>query len=299
MSLSKLEDYGNMWNNKSVNEIWCSLLIGSTEGHENLNRRTSRSIGITSMVASDDPGFPSERNSIKKPVTSSKLQLCANSQNQKERMPRTINREMDNCDPTSDLLEHNRFVDSDILAQNNLHCAGLPLTDQPIQNVSQSPRIVHYHLTIQNCDGVEICVDNRKQNFTQKTAYSADGQRLKRLSWIEVPSNPIDVGPSLHSTRTIAATENNQIVPNKDEEMVFISPEAEELFCHDEDQVIIQESCTVPHPIETPSPQVDTGMRSRMASIMMNTDEGETPMPALTNVHLKPIHQINSLLCLP
>ena len=173
---------------------------------------------------------------------------------------------MDSYDPTSNLLEHNIFVNRDILP--------------PIQNVSQSPKIVHYHLTIQNCDGVEICVDNRKQNFTQKTAYSADGQRLKRLSWIEVPSNPIDVGPSLHNTRSIATTENNHIVPNNDEEMVFISPEAEELFCHN-DQVIIQES-SIPHRTETPS-QIDAGMQSSMASTVVNTDGEETPMPVLTN----------------
>ena len=219
------------------------------------------------MEAPDDLGVPSVTRSANNPVTSSKLQLPVNSQNQNERIPRTIHGEMDSYDPTSNLLEHNIFVNRDILP--------------PIQNVSQSPKIVHYHLTIQNCDGVEICVDNRKQNFTQKTAYSADGQRLKRLSWIEVPSNPIDVGPSLHNTRSIATTENNHIVPNNDEEMVFISPEAEELFCHN-DQVIIQESSRVPHRTETPS-QIDAGMQSSMASTMVNTDGEETPMPVLTN----------------
>ena len=64
-------------------------------------------------------------------------------------MPRTNCGEMDSYDPTSDLLEHDRFVNRDILAENNLHCAGLSVIDQKIQNVSQSPKIVHYHLTIQ------------------------------------------------------------------------------------------------------------------------------------------------------
>ena len=96
-----------------------------------------------------------------------------------------------------------------------------------------------------------------------------------------MPSRSIDVGPSLHSSGSIDTTENNHIVPNNDEEMVFISPEAEELFC-DNDQVIIQESRTVPHRIETPS-QIDAGMQPRMASTMVNTDGEETPMPALTN----------------
>ena len=167
--------------------------------------------------------------------------MRVNSQNPGERTSRTFHGEMDSDDPTSDSLEHDRLGNRDIVAQNKLYCSRLPVIDQPIQHLNQSPKIMHYHLTIQNCDGVEIRVDNREQNFTQKTAYSANERKLKRLSWIEVPSDPIDVGPSLHNARGIATNENNQIVPNNEEEMVFISPEAEELFCHN-DQVTIQES---------------------------------------------------------
>ena len=216
-------------------------------------------------------------DSTNAPAIPSKLQMCADSQNPEERMPRTIHGEIDSNDPTSGLLEHERFGNRDILTQNKLYCSG-SVIDQSIQNLGRSPKIVHYHLTIQNCEGVEICVDNREQNFTQKTAYSADGQRLKRLSWIEVPSDPIDIGPSLSNARSIATTENNHIVPNNEEEMVFISPEAEQLFCHN-DQVIIQESSTAPYRTETQS-QVDDEVRSGMTSTMVNTDECGT---ALTN----------------
>ncbi len=114
----------------------------------------------------------------------------------------------------------------------------------------KSPKIVHYHLTVQNCDGLELHVDQPNQKLRQKTVYSAEGRRLKRLSWIESGSNPIDISPpggsrialpasdigSISETPagagedTVGAIEGSSCRNIPDEETIFLSKEAEEMF---------------------------------------------------------------------
>ncbi len=115
------------------------------------------------------------------------------------------------------------------------------MSQSMVPDVLQSPTVIHYHLTIQNCDGIEIHVDGSDNaqphsgNIKPKTVYSADGRKLKRLSWIEVPS----VSPAVQESGPKVASVSPHIrepsaspleSPTPEENEVFISEEAERLF---------------------------------------------------------------------
>ena len=171
----------------------------------------------------------------------------------------------------------NTAVSPGQFSQKGVHSNG---HSESIEN--KSPKIVHYHLTIQNCDGLEIHVDNPEQKLKQTTVYSAGGQKLKRLSWIEIPSNPIDVGPSMSESTTIGTiteSETTDVLPGNSEETVFISTEAESMFSGNK-QVIIQEAAPAVQLTERLSyvtdTDVDSGLSGMVSRIESDSQAGES-----------------------
>ena len=183
-------------------------------------------------------------------------------------------------------LEHST-VGGDQFSQSDMHSNSHSDGPASIFSGTKSPKIVHYHLTIQNCDGLEIHVDNPEQKLKQKTVYSADGRKLKRLSWIEVPSNPIDFGPAINDPRSIDATAESDPVdglPSNCEETVYISTEAESLFAGNE-QVILQETPIVPHRRERMSYVNSTDVDSSLSPGMVSKMDNDTQAEETTSMH--------------
>ena len=102
------------------------------------------------------------------------------------------------------------------------------------------PSVVHYHLTLHNCDGVEInCVNSDPKCPPQvqpRVTCDANNQKVKRLSWVELP-------PCAESGQTDGVTDASLVQQTGEEPAAvdgefYLSEEGQRLLGH-QDHVII------------------------------------------------------------